>query len=394
MKTLIPTLSIAGLALVLTAAVLPATSPGTDPAAPLPPDTPAERRPVDLVVCLDTSGSMTELIDSARAKLWDVVNELAKAKPTPVLRVGLLTYGSPNLSTAEQGWVVRQIDLTTDLDAVYAKMMAMTTNGGDEFVGWVLNDAVNTMSWSDDPNALRMIFVAGNESADQASHRYDFRNVTRQALGKDIVINAIYAGDERRGAAEHWNEVAEHGHGHYAAINMSKGTIQIATPQDEILRQLNEELNATYVAYGRRGREGQANQAAQDRNAGLLGEQSSASRSVAKASALYDNSAWDLVDAAAQPEFEMADVDKEELPEKMRSMTNDEREAYIDGMRSARAAIQKKIQEVSVARQKYLDTERRKRDGDGAALDDAMKKSIRDQAARKDFKFDDGKAAQ
>ena len=40
-----------------------------------------EARPVDLVIALDTSGSMTQLIDSARAKLWEVVNELALAKP-------------------------------------------------------------------------------------------------------------------------------------------------------------------------------------------------------------------------------------------------------------------------------------------------------------------------
>ena len=79
---------------------------------------PPVRRPIDLVICLDTSGSMTALIDSARAKLWDVVNELARATPIPHLRVGLLTYGSPGLSTLAAGWVVRQTDLTDDLDAV------------------------------------------------------------------------------------------------------------------------------------------------------------------------------------------------------------------------------------------------------------------------------------
>ena len=50
---------------------------------------------IDLVVCLDVSGSMNGLIDSAKIKLWDVVNELAKVKPTPNLRVALYSYGSP-----------------------------------------------------------------------------------------------------------------------------------------------------------------------------------------------------------------------------------------------------------------------------------------------------------
>ena len=67
---------------------------------------------------------MTHLIDSARGRLWDIVTELSKARPTPRLRVGLLTYGTPDTSTADQGWVVKQVDLTNDLDTMYGKMMA------------------------------------------------------------------------------------------------------------------------------------------------------------------------------------------------------------------------------------------------------------------------------
>ena len=45
---------------------------------------------VDLVIALDTSSSMDGLIDAARAKLWDVVNLLSHAHPSPILRVGLI----------------------------------------------------------------------------------------------------------------------------------------------------------------------------------------------------------------------------------------------------------------------------------------------------------------
>jgi len=47
---------------------------------------PARTRHVDLVICLDTSGSMSGLIESAKQKLWAVVNELARARPRPRLR--------------------------------------------------------------------------------------------------------------------------------------------------------------------------------------------------------------------------------------------------------------------------------------------------------------------
>jgi hypothetical protein len=329
------------------------------------------------------------LIDSARAKLWDVVNELATAKPTPLLRVGLLTYGSPKLSTADQGWVVRQIDLTTDLDTVYARMMAMTTSGGDEYVGWVLNDALHTMSWSADASALKLIFVAGNESADQASHQYNFRHVAELARGEGIVINAFYAGDPQRGIAEAWDQVAQQGGGHFAAIDMHKGTIQVATPQDKVLRELNEQLNATYVPYGRRGDEGAANQEAQDHNAAGLGVQSVASRVAAKATALYHNAAWDLVDAAASADFDLAEVKEEDLPENMRSMAAPERRAHVEEQRQARAAIQKKIRQVNAEREGYLKAKRAQRGGGKTSLDDAMRQAIRQQGADKGLTFEE-----
>ncbi len=53
-----------------------------------------ETRPVDVVVMLDTSGSMEDLLDATRARVWDVVNELGRMKPTPELRVGLVSFGT------------------------------------------------------------------------------------------------------------------------------------------------------------------------------------------------------------------------------------------------------------------------------------------------------------
>ena len=49
-------------------------------------------RAVDLVLCLDTSGSMQGLIDAARRKLWSLVSELATAKKEGKK---VLAYGAP-----------------------------------------------------------------------------------------------------------------------------------------------------------------------------------------------------------------------------------------------------------------------------------------------------------
>ncbi len=377
-KTALIAIITGSLFLILPAAQAQDTDPGY-----IPPAT----RPVDLVICLDTSGSMTALIDSARAKLWEIVNQLSVVKPVPKLRIGLLTYGTPGLSSEAKGWVVRQIDLTSDLDTVYAKMMAMNTSGGDEFVGWVLNDALNTMSWSEDPRALRIIFVAGNESADQAHEKFNFRNVAKEARGKDIIINAIYAGNHQQGIAESWGEVAMHGHGSFSAIDMQQGTLQIATPQDEILIKLNIELNKTYLPFGEKAEYGSSNQLAQDGNAARMGKQSQASRVVSKGNSLYGNAIWDLVDASQEKDFDWDELEEKELPEVMRSMTDEEKKAYLNGMIEARKAIQKKITEVGKAREEYLKQERSKMSGK-TSLDDAILQALRKQAEGKGFTFE------
>lgn len=347
------------------------------------------RQPIDLVICLDTSGSMTGLIDSARGRLWEIVSTLSKAKPTPRLRVGLLTYGSPRVSSASQGWVVRQSNLTSDLDAIYAKMMALTTDGGDEFVGWVVNDAVRSMDWSDDPRALKIIFVAGNESADQASEVFNFRSVAESARGRGIVVNSIYAGDRSQGMREMWHQVASYGGGEYTAIDMQCGTVQISTPQDKVLIELNMKLNSTYVPYGPSGRVGAANQVEQDKLAEGMGQQTAASRARAKATQMYDAAHWDLVDGVIQGKVRVEELKDEDLPAPMQAMPIEQRQEYVMQQRVARAQIQAEIAKVSAEREVVLEKAEAEQIRDGkTSLDDAMEKSLRKQAEAKGFDFE------
>ena len=348
----------------------------------VPPDT----RPVDVVIALDTSGSMENLIDAARARLWDIVNEFARMTPTPELRVGLLTYGSQE-STEEEGWIILNSDLTNDLDTLYGELMSLTTSGDQEYVGRALHTALEGMTWSRDPEALRLIFVAGNESADQAVEEYDFREVVRDALEDDIIVNALYAGNREQAIVEKWHELARHGRGTFSAIDPETSTIQIASPQDEALLALNARLNGTYLPYGAHGADGLANQLAQDGNASRLGVQSCSSRIVAKGSALYNNASWDLVDATLQEGFDWAALGEENLPEELRSMTDEERIRHVAEKRAEREAIQLRIQELSAQREEHIKAALA-RERMAAGLDEAMREAIRNQAKAKGFTCD------
>ncbi len=345
----------------------------------------ATAQPIDLVICLDTSGSMELLIDSARGRIWDIVFELSKATPTPSLRVGLLTFGTPETSSAEQGWVVHQIGLTDDLDSVYAKMMALKTVGGDEFVGWVLSDAVDSMKWSERPDALKLVFVAGNESAHQGADKRNFRNVGADAKRREIIINPIYAGERQQGVNEGWEEVATHGGGDFHSIDVAEGAKQMATRYDAELNLLNHELNATYIPFGPKGTDGIANQVAQDANAGKLGAQSCSSRVAAKGCGLYNNAEWDLVDASQKEGFDLAKIKVTDLPEVMRSMSHEQRGKHVRAMHTIRAAIQKQI--VSVNDQRSAFIQEANRQSGKLSLSGAMMKSLRTQARAKGFTF-------
>ena len=348
-----------------------------------------ESRPVDLVICLDVSGSMKDLLDAARAQLWDVINEFSGMSPTPSLRVGLLSYGDRQ-SGVENGWILLQSDLTDDLDTVYAKLMALEPTGEKEYVGRVLHAALETMSWSDDYEALKIIFVAGNESADQGKEEYDFRDVVRDAADQEIFINSIYAGSEKSGITHHWSELASLGRGMYTALNRSAKVQQIAAPQDEELQELNLRLNATFVPFGERGQSALDNLKKQDSNAAELGPQSLSSRIVTKSGAMYSNETWDLVTAFQQPGFDIGNLSDEELPPALRGMSYSDLFAYLEEKRVEREEIALRVRELDAERGEHIQTTLTDvKYKNRARVGDVMKQAVRSQAEARGFERDE-----
>src|SRR5215213_5863383 len=116
-------------------------------AAPVRAADPPKQQVVEVVICLDTSNSMDGLISSAKQKLWDIVNDMALAKPAPQLRVAVYSYGN-NAYDAKTGWVRQEIELTSDLDKVSEKLFAVQatkTPNSSEYVGRVCKEAVEKL---------------------------------------------------------------------------------------------------------------------------------------------------------------------------------------------------------------------------------------------------------
>ena len=307
-----------------------------DPVAPKP--------LVQMAILLDTSGSMSGLIDQARAELWAIVNEFIFAKragQAPEVQVALYEYGKSSL--AKKGGYIRQIvPFTTDLDKISEELFALKTNGGDEYCGWVIQEATAKLEWSDSPDDLKVIFIAGNEPFTQGP--VDYRKSCKTAIGKNIIVNTIHCGSQGAGLSGKWKDGALLADGKYLNIDQNRKTVHIAAPQDKQIQQLGVKLNETYIAYGLAGGRNYARQSEQDSTNLALSLEASIQRSVAKSSANYRNEHWDLVDAYAENSEKLAEIKEEELPEDMRKMTDKEKKAYIETKAKQRAEIQKKIQ--------------------------------------------------
>lgn len=356
---------------------------------------PAETgKPIDLVICLDVSASMNGLIDSAKIQLWNVVNELARIKPTPVLRVGLYSYGASRFD-AKKGWVNKELDLTEDLDEVYKVLNGLRTGGGEELVARVTKAALDEQPWSKGQGALKVVFVCGNEPADQ-DKQFPLDDVAAQAKKAGVVVNTIYCKWNHDKEIEGWAAFSKSCGGRHVNIDQNKAAAQVVvkTEFDDQILKLGEDLNKTYVAYGKDGKAKADNQVAQDKNAAAAGgaapgaaPAAAIERTATKAGGLYRNATWDLVDKMKEKDFDIAKIKDEDLCDEMKKLKPDERLPYLKKKAAEREELQKKITDLSAQRQKKVDEELAKKPKTDAdkALDEAFKSVIRDQAKDKGF---------
>jgi hypothetical protein len=344
-------------------------------------DAAARPHAIDLVVCLDTSGSMEGLIDQARNQLWKLVGDLSRLEPEPDLRVALLTYGSPG--DADVGHVVLRVGLTTDLDLLYEQLFALRTSGGAEYVGRVVATALDDLTWARG-GAMRTIFVAGNESADQ-DREVPFREALARAAEHGIVVNAVYCGGPDDAHAAGWREVARLGKGRFSHIDHDGAPVTIATPFDEELGALSTRLNATYLFHGRDGDGRSARQAAQDHNAAGAGLAVAAERAQAKASGLYRPDA-DLVSGFAEGTIRLADLEGDRLPEVLRPLDEAGRRAHLERLAQERAEIQAHVRELGRKREAYLREAQPEGSEASRALGAALWEGLRAQATAAGFR--------
>ncbi|MBN1765670.1 MAG: VWA domain-containing protein [Sedimentisphaerales bacterium] len=344
---------------------------------------------IQMAILLDTSGSMSGLIDQAKTQLWSVVNEFATARKNgqiPEFQVALYEYGKSSIP-AEEGYIRMILPLTTDLDEVSEELFALNTNGGDEYCGMVIKTAVESLSWSDRSDDFKVIFIAGNEPFTQGT--IDYRDACKAAIEKGILVNTIHCGSYEEGEKTKWMDGAILADGSYMHIDHNRQAVHIETPFDKEIVQLGEDLNQTYVAYGALGTVNTVRQQEQDMNAAAAAPGAMVQRSISKSSVHYRNSSWDLVDAVKENTIKLEELEDEDLPEEMAQMTPEERQDYLETKKQDRDKIQQQINELNDQRKIYVAEEMKKRTDTGEdTLEKVMIKAIREQVKKNSFSFE------
>lgn len=347
---------------------------------------PKKKQTIKVALLLDTSNSMDGLINQAKAQLWEIVNELSYAKygiQKPNLEIALYEYGNSNLPSRE-GFIRQVLQFSNDLDEISEKLFSLTTNGGNEFCGQVIQTSLNELDWGTNKNDLKLLFIAGNEPFTQG--KINYKEAVANAKEKEVVVNTIFCGNYSNGISGMWKDGADLGGGDYLTINQDEKIVHIITPYDNDIIILNKKLNNTYIYFGKKGYSNYNKQKVQDSNAMQMQEAVAVKRAVSKSSRLYNNAKWDLVDADKNGKLDYKKIEKKNLPPALQNKSENEIKAYVQLKAKEREEIQQKIQELNSKRRKYI-AKKQKESIKKDDLNNVMIKAIKRQAKLKNYSW-------
>lgn len=349
---------------------------------------------VDVVFVLDTTGSMGGLIQTAKEKIWSIATTMASAQQTPEIRIGLVAYRDRGDS-----YVTKVVDLSDDLDSVYATLMDFEADGGGdtpESVNKALYDAVHNMSWSQQDQAYQVIFLVGDAPPHMDYNEVRYPEIVASALDKGIVINTIQCGDIAS-AIDPWTQIASLGDGNFFQVEQAGGAVAYTTPFDEEIAELSAQLDDTRLYFGteEEKEEMRGKMAATDKLHEGASFASRARRGVFNASAggrtnlLGRN---ELVAAVESGAVELNELEEDALPEALKPMAPAEQKAFVAELAEERADLQRQIRELSQDRDGYLAKKVDEAGGLADSLDQKLYDAVKEQAGEAGLEYEDGPA--
>lgn len=374
------------------------TPPRIDPVGVNPPTipNPGQRPRIEAVFVLDTTGSMSGMIQAAKEKIWSIASSMAQAENAPEIKMGLVAYRDRG-----DQYVTQVTDLSDDLDSMYATLMDYKASGGGdtpESVNQALYDAVHKMSWSKDQGVYRVVFLVGDAPA-HMDYQDDVKYPVTMKIAqhKGIVINTIQSGSHHA-TTRSWQRIASLGKGRYFHVGQSGDAVAIATPFDEKLARLSARMDDTRLYYGDKDAKirQQARVKASKKIHAKATVQSLARRATFNASSsgkknrLGEN---ELVDAISSGRVALDEIDKSDLPASLQVMEPKEQMAVIRKKAEQRLQLAGEVKSLVKARSDYLKKQVKEKGGASGSLDEKIYSAVREQAGKSGIRYEAESAA-
>ncbi len=369
------------------------TAPPDPQPGQLPPIAPGDnQRPrVEVVFALDTTGSMSGLIQAAKEKIWSIASTMASAQPAPEIRMGLVAYRDRG-----DAYVTQRVELSSDLDSVYAKLMDFAAQGGGdepESVNQALYEAVHDMAWSQDPKTYKVVFLVG-DAPPHMDYPNDvkFPKTLEEASRRGIVVNTVQCGT-LGSTTPAWQRIAQLGQGRYFQVDQAGSAVAVATPFDAKLAKLSADLDDTRMYYGSKDEKAkqQAKIAATDKLHAAASIAAQARRATFNASAsggknLLGDS--ELVDDVSSGRVDLGKVERDELPAPMQAMAPAAQAEMIKKTAERRNELKAQIGELARQREAYLKDEVAKTKGAEETLDGKIYRAVKAQGASHGLRYE------
>lgn len=341
---------------------------------------PTQGKTLEMVFVLDTTGSMGGLLDGAKQKIWSIVNEVMQKQSKPDVRVGFVAYRDRN-----DEYVTQIVPISSDLDAVYSKLMDLEAGGGGdtpESVRKALAEGVEKAGWSKSGSA-KIIFLVGDAPPQNYSGEPDVLATTTVAVRRNIVVNTIQCGDDHE-TRSIWQQVAKAGQGKYFAIAQNGGVEEINTPFDSRIAELGQQLGGTFIAYGAPTRRADLSMAAAETESKMANAASNTARADRALNKAVNKDAYngDLIQDMERGRIKLDEVKAEDLPDDLQRVSPAERQRQVDARIAERKKIRQEILELSKQREAFLRAEGA-RSGRSGGFDSAVRAALADQLARR-----------
>ncbi len=343
---------------------------------------PGAKPRVEVTFVLDSTGSMGGLIEGAKEKIWSIANDIIRRKPTPEVRIGIVTYRDKG-----DEYVTRRFDLTDDIDFVYKNLQSIRADGGGddpESVNQALHEAVADMGWTSSAHVLKIIFLVGDYPPHlDYSDDVKYPVTAREAVKRGIIIDTVQCGDVPE-TTPIWKEIARRADGSYVALAQSGNMTVVATPFDDDIAKVSAEISATVIPYG--------DARAQEESRSKVAKAAAAPSTIAADRAVYNlasggkaiQGSGDLVADSRDGRVNVAGLKKDELPKELQNMTPEARQKYISAQQAKRDTLNARLETLSKNRADYMEKERARQiaAGKGDAFDLKVSQIIDEQAGR------------